>query len=87
VSDSFTAVFGNKVSWKEDTFKPSGHELTFKEALHHSSENLLTKAALPGWALGLTSQLRLARLAFKELGVSGAFRVYEVRKRRTDRGV
>ncbi|KAH6912981.1 614/534 cytochrome P450 [Coprinopsis sp. MPI-PUGE-AT-0042] len=63
------AVFGNKVSWKEDSFKPPGHQLTFKEALHHSSENLLIKAAAPNWALGLTAQLRLARLAFKELGM------------------
>ncbi|KAH6912980.1 614/534 cytochrome P450 [Coprinopsis sp. MPI-PUGE-AT-0042] len=63
------AVFGNKVTWKEDSFKPPGHHLTFKEALHHSSENLIVKLATPTWALGLTAHLRLARLAFKELGM------------------
>lgn len=63
-------VFGNRVSWKEDSFKPPGHKLTFKEALQYSSENLIVKVVTPSWALGFTAKLRLARLAFKELGVS-----------------
>ncbi|KAH6912979.1 cytochrome P450 [Coprinopsis sp. MPI-PUGE-AT-0042] len=61
------AVFGNKASWKEDSVKPPGHQMTFMEALHQSSMDLLLKASVPAWAMGLTPRLRLTRLAFAEL--------------------
>lgn len=64
------AVFGNRVSWKEDSVKPPGHKMTFKEALHYTSANLILKAAVPSWVLklGLTPALRRTKLAFEELG-------------------
>ncbi|KAH6904172.1 cytochrome P450 [Coprinopsis sp. MPI-PUGE-AT-0042] len=63
------AVFGNRVSWKEEGSKPKGHQLTFRNALHSMSDNMFTKVAVPDWALGLTKQLRHTRLAWKELGM------------------
>ncbi|KAH6907559.1 cytochrome P450 [Coprinopsis sp. MPI-PUGE-AT-0042] len=63
------AEFGKKISWRDDDSKPAGHELTFKQALHYTSSELITKAITPTWALGLTPRLRRARLAYKELGM------------------
>ncbi|KAH6911859.1 cytochrome P450 [Coprinopsis sp. MPI-PUGE-AT-0042] len=62
------AEFGKKISWRDDDSKPAGHELTFKQALHYTSSELITKAITPTWALGLTPRLRRTRLAYKELG-------------------
>jgi hypothetical protein len=49
--------------------KPPGHQMTFTQALHQTSMDLMLKVSVPAWALGLTPRLRLARTAFDELGV------------------
>jgi hypothetical protein len=43
--------------------------MTFKDALHILSTNLILKMALPDWAKYLTKQTRKVDLAFKELKV------------------
>ena len=43
--------------------------MTFKDALHILSTNLVQKMALPDWAKYLTKQTRKVDLAFKELKV------------------
>jgi len=41
--------------------------MTFKDALHEVSSNVMIKAFVPDWALGLTTHFRRIRLAYKEL--------------------
>ena len=62
--------FGRSVSWKEDgTIIPPGHTMTFKDALHVTTNDFMLKLMLPGWALGLTPRLRKVKLGFEELHV------------------
>ncbi|EAU86303.2 614/534 cytochrome P450 [Coprinopsis cinerea okayama7 len=61
------AGLGNHMSWKDEEI-PKGHKLSFKHALHRASSDLIIKAAVPSWAMGLTARLRESRLAFEELG-------------------
>ncbi|KAF8161202.1 cytochrome P450 [Crassisporium funariophilum] len=61
------AGFGRQISWTEDTIIPSGHLMTFKDAIHLVAGGTFTKAALPNWALGLTHKTRTVKLAFEEL--------------------
>ena len=61
--------FGYRVTWITDTVVPPGHQMTFKDALHISSTNLLVKLALPDWAKYLTKHTRKVDLAFTELKV------------------
>jgi hypothetical protein len=43
--------------------------MTFKDALHILSNNLILKIALPDWAKNLTKHTRKVNLAFMELKV------------------
>ena len=43
--------------------------MTFKDALHISSTNLVSKIILPSWAMKLTERTRKVELAFNELEV------------------
>jgi hypothetical protein len=43
--------------------------MTFKDALHVFSSNLLVKIALPHWTRNLTKKTRKVHLAFMELKV------------------
>ncbi|KAH7905463.1 cytochrome P450 [Hygrophoropsis aurantiaca] len=61
------AGFGRRISWKDDVVIPAGHQLTFKDALHSVTTNLLTKLLIPRWAMGLTKRWQHTRLAFDEL--------------------
>ena len=61
--------FGREISWKEDSIIPSGHQITFKNALHIVSTEVLIKLIVPDIALGLTKKFRDVRLAFNELRV------------------
>ena len=62
--------FGRSVSWKEDgVIIPSGHTMTYKDALHVVTHDFILKLMFPGWALGLTSRLRKVKLGFEELHV------------------
>ncbi|KAH7923074.1 cytochrome P450 [Leucogyrophana mollusca] len=61
------AGFGRRISWKEDAVIPNGHQMTFKDALHFVTTDLLTKLLVPKWAFGLTKRWRRTRLAFDEL--------------------
>ena len=62
--------FGRSVSWKEDgAIIPPGHTMTYKDALHVTTNDFILKVALPGWALGLTPRLRKVKLGFEDLKV------------------
>ncbi|EFI27131.1 614/534 cytochrome P450 [Coprinopsis cinerea okayama7 len=62
------AGFGSRMTWKEDTVRP-GHQLSFKEATHSVSKNLMFNIAVPKWALPLTKRGRDTQMAFAELGL------------------
>ncbi|KAG2062586.1 cytochrome P450 [Suillus decipiens] len=55
------------MSWTEDGIVPPGHQLTFKDALHTVTQDLIIKLLVPRWAMGLTQRFRRAGLAFDEL--------------------
>ncbi|EIW78358.1 614 534 cytochrome P450 [Coniophora puteana RWD-64-598 SS2] len=61
------AGFGRQISWAEDAIVPPGHQMTFKEALHFVTQNLVIKLTVPKFALGWTKVFRQTRLAFEEL--------------------
>ncbi|KAN0113944.1 Cytochrome P450 [Russula decolorans] len=64
---SVAGRFGRRVTWTTDLVVPPDHRMTFKDALHISSTNLLAKLALPDWAKHLTERTRRVGLAFTEL--------------------
>jgi hypothetical protein len=61
--------FGRRVTWSSDLVVPPGHQMTFKDALHTSSANLISKISLPSWTANLTKHTRKTELAFNELKV------------------
>ncbi len=61
--------FGRRVTWTSDLVVPPGHEMTFKDALHILSTNLVLKIILPNWVKYLTNHTRKVDLAFTELKV------------------
>jgi len=61
------AGFGRRVTWTSDIVVPPGHRMTFKDALHILSTNVILKIALPNWAKNATKQTRKLDLAFTEL--------------------
>ncbi|KAH9953726.1 614/534 cytochrome P450 [Lactifluus volemus] len=79
--DLFSNVWGDKpevivdhflditlpVSWTSDLVVPPGHQMTFKDAIHILSSNLIMKILLPDWAQGATAHTRKVHLAFTEL--------------------
>jgi len=69
ITDPFLG-FGKSVSWKEDgVIIPSGHTMTYKDALHVTTNDFILKVLFPGWAMGLTPRLRKIKLGFEELHV------------------
>jgi hypothetical protein len=61
--------FGRRVTWTSDLVVPHGHQMTFKDALHFFSTNLIQKFLQPKWATHLTKHSRKIELAFMELKV------------------
>jgi len=61
------AGFGRRVTWTSDLVIPPDHQMTFKDALHILSTNLVLKIILPNWAMRLTKHTRKIDLAFTEL--------------------
>ncbi|OAX42462.1 cytochrome P450 [Rhizopogon vinicolor AM-OR11-026] len=61
------AGFGRPISWKEDSVIPSGHQMTFRDALHATLQGIVIKVLVPTWAMGFTKGFRHTRLAFDEL--------------------
>ncbi|KAN0103584.1 cytochrome P450 monooxygenase [Russula decolorans] len=55
------------VTWKSDLVVPPGHQMTFKDALHILSTNLIQKIIMPNWAKHLTKHSKNIDLAFCEL--------------------
>ncbi|EFI27130.1 614/534 cytochrome P450 [Coprinopsis cinerea okayama7 len=67
-----SAVFGAKTSWnQENEVAGGGHKLTFKKAIHDACGNIMMKAAIPDWLLGMGVSERLEgiRVSFEEVGV------------------
>ena len=58
------------MSFDEDETVPSGHTMTFKDALHDFSANVTTGIMCPSWAMGLTSGLRRYAEARRNVVVS-----------------
>lgn len=58
-----------KMSWADNDGIPPNHQMTLKSALLIVTTKILLKLFVPGWALGLTENLRNVDLGFKELGV------------------
>jgi hypothetical protein len=58
------------MTWTGDTVTPEGHKMSFHQALHIVSMQLLPRIALPDWVMGLTERLREIALGFTELRVS-----------------
>ena len=67
--DSPDIGFGRKASWRDDQAIPVGYRMTFKEALHVVSNEMILKLIVPEWAMGLTERLRTVHVAFDELEV------------------
>lgn len=65
----FHEGFGRRISWVEDTIIPTGHRMTFKDALHTVSVGIPFKVVLPSFVMRLSSSLRKIDLAFHELRV------------------
>jgi len=61
--------FGREMTWTSDLVVPPGHQMTFKDALHISSTNLLQKIFIPDWVKPLMEHSRNVELAFRELKV------------------
>jgi hypothetical protein len=61
--------FGRRISWLDNQTIPNGHQMTFKQALHIVSTDLILRAVMPGWAMGLTQRLRNIHIASEELEV------------------
>ncbi|KAI9438704.1 cytochrome P450 [Lactarius indigo] len=61
------AGFGRQVTWTSDLIVPPGHQMTFKDALHVLSADLILKISLPKWAMNLTERTRRMSLAFAEM--------------------
>ena len=61
--------FGRRVTWTSDLVVPPGHQMTFKDALHILSTNLVQKIIMPDWAMNLTKHSKTIELAFKEMKV------------------
>ncbi|KAI0064392.1 cytochrome P450 [Artomyces pyxidatus] len=61
------AGFGRRISWIDELTVPAGHRMTFKDALHVVSSEVIMKLAVPNWASGLTKRTRKIRLAYDEL--------------------
>jgi hypothetical protein len=68
--------FGRQVTWTSDQVVPPGHQMTFKDALHILSTNVILKIILPDWAKNLTEQTRKVHLAFTELEVCESSLLY-----------
>ncbi|EJD35640.1 614/534 cytochrome P450 [Auricularia subglabra TFB-10046 SS5] len=59
--------FGREMRWENDAYIPTGHTMTFKDALHIVSGNLRVKLLVPEWALPFRANWRLVERSFKEL--------------------
>jgi len=47
------AGYGYPFEWESSTEIPSGHQMSFRESIHMTLDNLVTHAALPKWLLKL----------------------------------
>ncbi|KAH9998677.1 cytochrome P450 [Russula vinacea] len=59
--------FGRRMTWTSDLAVPPGHQMTFKDALHILSSNLILRIVLPRWAKHFSKHARKIDLASKEL--------------------
>ncbi|KAL5522930.1 hypothetical protein ACEPAF_1197 [Sanghuangporus sanghuang] len=62
-----SAGFGRKISFAEDLKIPPGHNMSFKDALHIVSTDMILPTVLPAWSLNLTQRLRNVRTAMADL--------------------
>ncbi|KAI0346717.1 cytochrome P450 [Trametopsis cervina] len=62
-----SAVFGQRISWKDEGLRSAGFDFSFKETMYHASTHIFAKVGLPEWLLklGITSKLRTTYIAFE----------------------
>ncbi|GJJ06950.1 hypothetical protein Clacol_001146 [Clathrus columnatus] len=64
-----SAGFGRRMTWSDETGNvPRGHTITFTEALHITSLNMIALCAFPKWVINMSKSLREAEKASEELG-------------------
>ena len=61
--------FGQRATWHDNRIPPTGHKMTFKDAIHTLCAELITVMSTPKWAMGLNDKLRVARLSVDEMHV------------------
>ncbi|KAF9054617.1 cytochrome P450 [Panaeolus papilionaceus] len=61
------AGFGRDISWADDEAIPSGHTMSFKDALHIQSTDYFIPLLLPKWTMHLTNRTHAAFQAVDEL--------------------
>lgn len=71
-----TLGFGRTISFADDLKIPPGHNMSFKNALHIVSTDMIIPTLLPAWALNLTQRLRNVRTAMADLQVRPLFPLY-----------
>ncbi|EJC99158.1 614/534 cytochrome P450 [Fomitiporia mediterranea MF3/22] len=62
-----SAGFGRMISFAEDLKVPPGYHMSFKDALHIVSQDMIIPTVLPAWMLNLTKRLRNVRTAVQDL--------------------
>ncbi|KLO08417.1 cytochrome P450 [Schizopora paradoxa] len=62
-----SAGFGKTLSFDDDKDIPSGHSMSFKDAIHIVSNDITLGIVIPDWAKKLTSRMRKYTEAFKNL--------------------
>ncbi|KAI5119153.1 hypothetical protein M0805_005232 [Coniferiporia weirii] len=62
-----SAGFGRKISFADNLKVPPGHAMSFKDALHITSQDMILGFVVPGWAMSFTQRFRKVRRAFAEL--------------------
>lgn len=61
--------FGRKISFEDDLKVPPGYKLSFKDALHIVSHDMILGVLFPKWAMSATARLASARDAIDDLKV------------------
>ncbi|KAI5119154.1 hypothetical protein M0805_005233 [Coniferiporia weirii] len=62
-----SAGFGRKISFADDLKVPPGHVMSFKDALHITSQDMILGVIIPKWAMGFNQRFRNVRTAFADL--------------------
>ncbi|OAX33187.1 cytochrome P450 [Rhizopogon vinicolor AM-OR11-026] len=79
------AGFGRPISWKEDSVIPSGHQMTFRDALHATLQGIILKVLLPTWAMGFTKGFRHGIQDLHSMSCRSRYRTEMIQERKGSR--